>query len=68
MKLDIIIEENDINIKVCHYDSITFERKGQTNINKFLFESVGKLNEYDGSNTKGEKIYWKEEKSTSKKL
>jgi glucan biosynthesis protein len=37
-------------------------------LNKFIFETVASINDYDGSKLKPEQTYWKEEKSTSKKL
>ena len=62
-----LLEENDINIRILHYCAIKVETKGK-NINKFVYETVHQLNQYDASRLEGEKGYWKEERSTSKKL
>jgi hypothetical protein len=67
LKLDLLIEENDINIKIFFFDNILIEGK-PSNLSKFVFETIGKINQYDGSKVKGNKEYWGEERATSKKL
>jgi hypothetical protein len=43
---------------ISYFDDILVENRSN-NINKFIFESVRKINEYNISTAKGEKIYWK---------
>ena len=54
-------------MKICYLDNITLESKSN-NLKKFIFETVEKINCYDGTKIQPEKTYWQEEKSTSKKL
>ena len=61
------MEENDINMKICVFDNINIESAPQQ-LKKYIFETVNKINDYDGGKLKPEKVYWQEEKSTSKKL
>jgi hypothetical protein len=68
LKLDVLLEENDINIKINHFNSIVIEKAKGKNINKLIFDTVEQLNQYDASKLSGEKCYWKEDRSTSKKL
>lgn len=59
LKLDILLQENDINIEISYFNSLQLDRKETNNLSKFIFEAVSKLNNYDASLLKGEKSYWK---------
>lgn len=53
LKLDIILEENDINMKIMYFDSIKLKDPNPKNINKFIFETVDQLNQYSASEVIG---------------
>lgn len=54
-------------MKIVFFDSIVIDSASDT-LNKFVFETIAKINDYDGSKVRAENVYWKEEKATSKKL
>ena len=64
LKLDVFVEENDIDVKLCYFDTMKIENKG---VKQVVFGTVASLNAYEAGKVK-EKVYWKEERSTSKKL
>ncbi len=51
-----------------HFQGININEPTSKNINKFIFDTVDQLNKYSASEVIGEKVYWKQERSTSKKL
>lgn len=48
LKLDILLEENDINVKIMHFDGLKIANHSK-NINKLIFDTVGQLNQYSAS-------------------
>ena len=57
--MDVFVEENDINLKICYFDNIVIETK-PSQFNKFVFENIDKINNYDSSRWNNEKVYWQE--------
>ena len=58
LKLDVFVEQNDINMKICYYDNISIQK--HSNLKRFIFQTVQKINEYDGTKLKGDKLYWQQ--------
>lgn len=54
-------------MKITYFDSIAIDPR-PASLNKMVFETIGKINDYDGSKVQAENVYWREDKATSKKL
>ena len=43
-------------MRICYFDNIIVGK--QNNLKRFIFETVEKINDYDGTKLKSEKVYW----------
>lgn len=68
MTLDLILEEHDINLAITHLDRIPQHAPDPTNPNTLIFKTIAELNGEMPQLGHPYKVYWKEERSTSKKL